>query len=86
MILVWKNETSYSRDDVNREPRTWAMNVGAIKIIVTRRHGLDGWWLMCEPFYHLKSLGDAPEQDAKTAALKLVEQRIDEAYRAIKGE
>jgi predicted RNase H-like HicB family nuclease len=46
----WRNCTSYSRSDKVHEIRSTDRQAGPIKLLVTRRAHLDGWWVYCEPF------------------------------------
>lgn len=48
--LKWKDISSYSRDDTKRVPQSFESHVGGIRVVVTRRHGLVGWFLVCEPW------------------------------------
>lgn len=66
--LKWKDITSYSRDDKERTPQTWEARLGGVRVCVTRRHGLTGWYLICEPWHSLKSLGDISADEAKKTA------------------
>lgn len=44
--LKWVDVTSYRRDE-ERIPRTWELDLGELKIIVTRYASLEGWFLTC---------------------------------------
>ena len=71
-MVKWKNATSYSRDDKDRTPRTWEARLGCVRICVTRRHGLPGWFLICEPWHSLKMLGEISDDEAKKLAETLI--------------
>jgi hypothetical protein len=42
--LTWKDTTSYSQGDKVREPQTFEVRVGDLRIIVTRRRHDPGIW------------------------------------------
>lgn len=66
--LNWSDDTGYSQHDKERIPRTWLAHVDAIRVVVTRRNGLSGWYYICEPWHSLKPLGDMTAEEAKKAA------------------
>ena len=66
--IEWKDITSFSQGDKERVPRTFEARVDAIRLVVTRRHGLNGWFMVCEPWHALLPLGDITADEAKKAA------------------
>lgn len=47
MATKWIDATSYDRSERGViEPRTWEATFGAVRIIVTRKHGLGDLWFM----------------------------------------
>lgn len=47
-MIQWKDTTGYSRDERGRvEPRTWEIQSGTVRIIVTRFLRQEGWFLLC---------------------------------------
>ncbi len=45
---MWKDTTSYSQGERGKaEPRTWSIETSGLRIVVTRRHGCEGWWGSC---------------------------------------
>jgi len=70
--MKWADISSYSQGDKDRVPHTFEARAAAVRIIVTRRHGLSGWFLRCEPWHDLKSLGECTASEAKEAALEQV--------------
>ena len=82
MAVKWQDVTSYSRDDKDRTPRTWRMDVCGISLSVTRRHGLDGWYLICEPWHSLRLLTSADADDAQAEAMELIGRRARELAKA----
>lgn len=55
----WKDITSYSAGDKDREVKSAKLLIGSFCLCVTRRHGLDGWFVNCEPFWDYRSLKSA---------------------------
>lgn len=82
MTPQWNNATSYSQRDTDRAPRTWNMDVCGLRICVTRRHGLEGWYLICEPWHSLRLLKSADIDDAKAEAMELIGRRARELAKA----
>lgn len=57
-------------------PKSWEMTAGVLRIVVTRKMHLDGWYLDCEPFFRAKQL--SPDIiSAKQEALDLVQLQLD---------
>lgn len=84
----WQDVTSYSQNDTAREPRSWEFGAGAVRVIVTRQHGIPGvWFLRCDGVgFACHTLTQAKIDDAKAEALGLVKNRLLVACRALGGE
>ena len=82
MSLQWNNTTSYSQNEKDRTPRTWQMDVCGIRICVTRRFGLQGWYLICEPWHSQRLLKSTDVDDAKTEAMELIGRRARDLAKA----
>ena len=84
--MLWKDESSHSRDKTDRTPRTWAAVAGDFRIVVTRLHGYDQtkWFLRCNPFFDAEQLGPTDIELAKQTAMQMVRQRLEAALNVIK--
>lgn len=87
MGIIWKDETSYSRDEEDRIPRTFVARVGPIRLAITRKHGLDPteWFV---DFYTRNMEFDYVEGgkdlvEAKRLGLRLVRKKLEEAMAAL---
>lgn len=76
---MWEDTTSYAQDERDKiEPRTWELSVKELTLVVTRIHGLDGWYAWFHPFLkrghdlHTENLSEAKEE-----ALKMAESVMD---------
>lgn len=47
MKAKWEDKSSYSQGETNRVPTVWEINVGGVRVIVHRYHGLEGWFGSC---------------------------------------
>lgn len=83
---AWADETIYSRSDATRTPSTWVLRTKTLKICVTRRHLLSGWWLHADEagLRDFKLLA-ADIEDAKTEALALVRLRLQLMLKGLEG-
>ena len=90
-MIKWKDETSYSCDDIgrSRKPRTWATRIGLVRLVVTRHiHAAeDEWTVLVTPdlFGGRISLGTVPLEDAKAKALELLDERVTELHDKVKS-
>ncbi len=82
MTAQWKDESSWSRNDVERTPKTWCFATEGLRIIVTRHrdYAPTDWVLRVHPS------GIVGEQvlpvdinDAKARALKIVREALERA-------
>jgi hypothetical protein len=73
----WVDETSYSRNETERTPRTWVCRTKDLQIVVTRRHMLTGWYLLAREvgLDQIRLLSDEIAE-AKIEALALVRARL----------
>lgn len=69
----WKNTTSYSRDDVEREAHVWSFESFDWKLVVHRINGLPNeWFVSCRMLgIQDKALVSPDHLDAKQEALKI---------------
>ena len=77
-MIEWKDETCYSRSDVERVPRAWACTVGGVKVSVHRHihHEPDAWLLTCRPWFECKELPSKAAPIAKRQALDMLQDRL----------
>ena len=84
----WEDETSYSRDEKDRIPRTWSIKLGGKwgrdRLSVTRTHGLDGWWLLSEVTGR-RELKSATIDAAKAEALILYRRALTELMAGVQS-
>jgi hypothetical protein len=69
MTAGWTDITSYARGETNAEPCSWLLKNGGLRIVVTRRHGLEGWYLNCEPFFNYETMRNSDIMAAKDEAI-----------------
>ena len=81
-MTEWKDATSYSRSETKgADPRTWEVQLGEAKLIVTRFHGLEGWWMLCYK-YGIREHQDLREfhlENAQQVALRRFQQLAQNA-------
>jgi hypothetical protein len=83
---MWKDVTRHDRYDTNLTPKTWALNLGQLRLSVTTDDSrYPGQWIFnCTPFYRDFLLADAKNaEDAQTEALALVRAKVDEVVKAL---
>lgn len=74
----WIDVTSYSRDDKQREPKTWEQRVGDLHVIVTRHIRHPGSWLIrCDQLGVEYDAGDIPLAKAQLRAVQAVQARAE---------
>ena len=74
----WKDVTPWkSHDKDQSEPRTWEIRSGNVRVVVTRMHGLKGWFMHRAALgINDAQLGSANIDDAKREAIDRVGQKI----------
>lgn len=72
----WEDISSYSQGERRGSaPKSWELRTSAdLRIVVTRRFGLEGWYLLSEGF-DCRQLNDDVEE-AKLEAIRLVRERL----------
>ena len=75
---MWEDETSYSRGETVRTPRTWVNRWPDIAVTVHRLHGVDGaWFLTCYPAsFEQFDLRTDDLDEAKREGVRLVRDRL----------
>lgn len=88
----WKDITSYSKDDKDRTPTSWALQLGGgLRIVVTKGHiYYKGLWVMhCEAVnIHALELGEVEtmtNEQAQQAAIDRVWVRLSTWVEALSG-
>lgn len=86
--MRWKDITSYSKDEKDRTPRSFAANVGGLRIIVTRHFYAkkDEWVLFCSPWFDRFVVGNGSADDARAAAILAVCKKLAEALNCLAPE
>ncbi len=80
----WTDETSYSQNDKERVPRTWAVELGRVKLIVTRVHGIHGsWFLRAPPFVSEVEYTSDDLEGAKAELLERVDDGLLRSHLAL---
>lgn len=77
---TWKDITSYSCGERanNKEPITLKLSGELFQIILTRRHGCEGWFVRCQILdLEFSELGDVPLEEAKKLAISRVLSRFE---------
>ena len=87
----WKDVTSYSRDDKERIPTTFAISVGELRIVITCGHIYyrPDWVMHCHALQiDSKLLQAVSREEAQTEAILVVKAaiaRLTANYLQIKG-
>lgn len=79
MAFQWHDLSSWSRGDVDRTPKTWQVRVGLFRLIVTRRHGLEGWFIEFADQFNYRKLNNIEIEKAKEEAIVLVRDVLSSA-------
>lgn len=76
--MDWKDTSSFSQGDKVRIPATFTLLAGGLKVVVTRHiHAEpDEWVLNCEPWFRHTIVGKGSADEAKSAALALVRNKL----------
>ncbi len=82
---MWKDISSYSKSDTDREPNTFELRRGTVRIVIVRDHiafrGTGVVWVMrCDPWFNTHALKATDLPDAKAEALSLVAAKVDALY------
>jgi len=73
-VPEWKDITSFSQGEKDRTPRTWQIQVGRVRVVVTRHihYSPTAWLLRCENFGIEEVLASSDIEDAKKEALATI--------------
>ena len=84
-MLAWKDETSYSRNETNRTPKTWVAKVGSLRLYVTRHidHGENDWLCSCDPFFDIRMLESKEIDEAKAEAVVLLKHELERCMKPL---
>jgi len=77
-MIKWRDISSYSQGDKVRTPHSFEARAGGVRIVVTRRHGCDGWFLNCDPWFSLHEMGEMSADEAKRVGTNLVRSAAKE--------
>lgn len=81
----WTDCTSYSRGESAKEPRSWEIMVGTLRLVVTTGHIYHpGKWVMhLPPWYDAAELKAATADEAKDHALAVARRKIEQCWKAV---
>lgn len=85
LIVEWKDITTYSRDDKERLPTSYAMEVGSLRITITCGHIYyrPAWVMHCVPLaIDSKQLYAKDLEEAKQKAIDIVGREIAKLQKA----
>lgn len=85
-MSTWHDITSYSRGEQNRVPISWELRAGGIRLIVTRRHMLEGWYIAADPWFDYDTLQSTEIEDAKQEAINALRQKLTGALNDLPGK
>jgi hypothetical protein len=79
--VIWNDESSYSRGESPRIPKTWVTHAAGLKICVTRHRDYHpgAWILRCDPFEPMRELTSENIDDAKQEARKIIARYLSAA-------
>jgi hypothetical protein len=81
--MKWKDITSYSRGEA-RIPCSFEMRVGELRLVVTRRHGCEGWYAdLGGALWDYRSLRSVDIEDAKNEAIAKTREFLVNALEAL---
>ncbi len=84
--MLWKDISSYSQRDTSpRAPRTFELNLGGLRLCVTRHIHFEPteWVLTCAPWFSNQVVGTGTAEEAQAAALAAVRKKLTEALAAL---
>ena len=91
MKAKWRDVTSYSRDDKDRDPSVWYLQLTSeVRISLVRKHRLstDSWCFHCAPWFDTHSLNLQPtvenRDEATRMAVALVTAKVAALAEAIR--
>lgn len=85
MSFAWKDVTSYSQGTRERIPRSFELRAGVIRVVVTRLHGCDGWYLRCDQLgFGMHQLPDDLEE-AKAKAIRAARFELEMVLKCLGG-
>ena len=87
MKAEWKDVTSFSRGATDRTPRSWQIDLGKVRVVVTRHihYGPDVWLMRCDTFKIDKELVSKDIGFAKQEALDIVKGFLVIALEALEN-
>lgn len=87
----WKDVTSYSRDDRDRIPTSYAKSIGGLRLTITCGHIDDrgNWRVTCRPFFEKflnKRVENYTAEQVQEIALKMLSDEIDGVNKALASQ
>lgn len=89
--VIWKDATSYSRDQKVRKPTAWDTRIGKLRIYITNGHIYyrPKWIVSCHELgIDTRQLSDIPENlfvNAAEEALQICKDKADELANSFKN-
>lgn len=82
---MWKDISSYSRNDKDRTPKTWEFAGVGVRVVVTRHmdYSPDVWLARCEPYFSIVELKSKDIAAAKNEAMNLVKNCLRKALASL---
>ncbi len=77
--MIWKDISSYSREEKRTEPKTFEANVYELRLIITRHihYEPELWLFTCEPFFDLAKLQSTKIDEAQAEAVHLLRLKME---------
>jgi len=70
---MWKDQSSFSRGDKDRTPKTWEFTSHGVRLVVTRHIDYPGVWIArCDPWFSILELKSTDIEKAKKEAISIV--------------
>ena len=80
----WEDISSYSRNDKERIPSVWQIDIGGLSLCVHRHihYPKDSWLFSCDLLFDKYELDSKNIDEAKDEAINLVKIKIEHIYNA----
>jgi hypothetical protein len=83
--IEWKDETSYSRGENPRVPKTFVARCGPLKLVVTcgHIHSPGRWVAHCHPIFDTKTIDATSREEAQAEVVRLAREWLSAAAAAL---
>lgn len=79
-MSAWRDISSYSRDDKERIPCSFDINLGGVRLVVTRKLHMQGWYADAPPLFSTLKLHSEDIEGAKNEALTVLAGLLKGAF------